>query len=80
VDRVNRGLPFRPRGWHGGDHRRRPQRYGPHPDEEAVFVNAIEVDPARYPQLIEVLKEGNDSVIRQRDGFISCLEFIRAGR
>ncbi len=43
-------------------------------------MNAIEVDPARYPQLIEVLKEGNDSVIRQRDGFISCLEFIRAGR
>ena len=49
-------------------------------NEEAVFVNVIEVDPARYPQLIEVLKEGNDSVIRQRNGFISCLIVASADR
>jgi heme-degrading monooxygenase HmoA len=47
---------------------------------EAVFVNVIEVDPDRYEQLMEILKEGNDSVIRHRKGFISCLLLANADR
>ena len=47
---------------------------------EAVFVNVIEVDPNRYEQLMEILKEGNDSVIRHREGFISCLLLANAER
>lgn len=47
---------------------------------EAVFVNLIDVDPNRYEQLVEVLKEGNDSVIRHRDGFMSCLLLANADR
>jgi len=47
---------------------------------EAVFVNVIEVDPNRYEQLMEILKEGNDSVIRHRKGFISCLLLANADR
>jgi heme-degrading monooxygenase HmoA len=40
---------------------------------EAVFVNVIEVDPERYDELMAILKEGNDSFIRHRRGFVSCL-------
>ena len=40
---------------------------------EAVFVNVIEVEPSRYQELVSILKEGNDSVIRKREGFISAL-------
>jgi len=47
---------------------------------EAVFVNVIEVDPNRYEQLMEILKEGNDSVIRHRSGFISCSLLANADR
>jgi len=47
---------------------------------EAVFVNVIEVDPNRYEQLMEILKEGNDSVVRHRKGFISCLLLANADR
>jgi heme-degrading monooxygenase HmoA len=47
---------------------------------EAVFVNVIEVDPNRYEQLMEILKEGNDSVARHRKGFISCLLLANADR
>jgi quinol monooxygenase YgiN len=39
---------------------------------EAVFVNVIEVDPSHYEELIAIVKEGNDRVIRRRDGFISA--------
>jgi heme-degrading monooxygenase HmoA len=39
---------------------------------EAVFVNILDVDPKRYEQLVEILKEGNDTVIRSLDGFISA--------
>jgi hypothetical protein len=35
--------------------------------DEAVFVNVIEVDPSRYEELVAILKEGNDTVIRRRD-------------
>ena len=47
---------------------------------EAVFVNVIEVDPDRYEQLMEILKEGNDSVIRHFKGFISCVLLVNADR
>ena len=47
---------------------------------EVVFVNLIDVDPNRYEQLMEILKEGNDSVIRHRNGFISCLLLASADR
>jgi len=47
---------------------------------EAVFVNLIEVDPNRYERLMEILKEGNDSVIRHRNGFISCVLLANADR
>ena len=47
---------------------------------EAVFVNVIEVDPNRYEQLMEILKGGNDSVVRHRKGFISCLLLANADR
>ena len=40
---------------------------------EPVFVNVIEVDPKRYEELMAMLQEANDSFIRHRKGFISCL-------
>src|SRR5438445_7385409 len=40
---------------------------------EAVFVNVIEVDPSRYQELVAIVMEGNETVIRHRDGFISAL-------
>jgi heme-degrading monooxygenase HmoA len=43
---------------------------------EAVFVNVVEVEPSRYQELLAIVKEGNDTVIRRRDGFISA--FIAA--
>jgi hypothetical protein len=46
---------------------------GPTGNGEAVFVNVIEVNPSRYDELVAILKEGNDTVIRGRDGFISAL-------
>jgi hypothetical protein len=52
----------------------------PSSDTEAVFVNVIDVDPSRYPELVEILKEGNDSVIRRRAGFISALIVASADR
>src|SRR5579862_9844669 len=39
---------------------------------EVVFVNVIEVDPSRYEELIAIVKEGNERVIRRRDGFVSA--------
>ena len=41
-------------------------------ESEAVFVNVIEVDPNRYEELIAIVKEGNDRVIRRRAGFVSA--------
>ncbi|WP_280496649.1 putative quinol monooxygenase [Nocardia farcinica] len=37
----------------------------------ATFVNIISVDPARQQELIEVLTEGTEQVIRHRPGFVS---------
>jgi Antibiotic biosynthesis monooxygenase len=50
------------------------------PTSEAVFVNVIEVEPARYEELLQILEEGNDSVIRRRPGFISCVILASADR
>jgi heme-degrading monooxygenase HmoA len=44
-----------------------------HSQSEAVFVNVIEVDPSRYEELLAIVKEGNDTVIRRCDGFISAV-------
>jgi heme-degrading monooxygenase HmoA len=40
---------------------------------EAVFVNVIDVEPSRYQELMTILNEGNDTVIRRREGFISAV-------
>lgn len=40
---------------------------------EAMFVNVCDVDPSRYEELLAIVKEGNDRVIRRRDGFISAI-------
>lgn len=39
---------------------------------EAVFVNIVEVEPSRYEELVAIVKEGNETVIRKRAGFISA--------
>lgn len=40
-------------------------------DETVTFINVFEVDPARQAQLVDVLNEGADQVIRHRPGCIS---------
>jgi quinol monooxygenase YgiN len=40
---------------------------------ETVFVNLIEVDPSHYEELLAIVKEGNETIIRRRDGFISAI-------
>ena len=42
-------------------------------ESESVFVNAMEADPSRYPELVSILTKGNDTVIRHRDGFNSAM-------
>ncbi|WP_083865444.1 antibiotic biosynthesis monooxygenase family protein [Nocardia brevicatena] len=37
----------------------------------ATFINIIDVDPTEQQQLIEVLTEGTEQVIRHRPGFVS---------
>jgi hypothetical protein len=44
----------------------------PDSQNEAGFVIVIEVDPSRTEELLAIVKEGNDSVIRRRDGLISA--------
>jgi heme-degrading monooxygenase HmoA len=39
--------------------------------QPVTFVNVIEVDPSRQPELIELLTEGTEQVISKRPGFIS---------
>lgn len=39
---------------------------------EAVFVNVVEVEASRYEELVGIVKEGNETVIRKRAGFISA--------
>jgi heme-degrading monooxygenase HmoA len=50
------------------------------PQSEAVFVNVTDVEPSRYEELLGILKEGNSSVIRRRDGFVSALIVASADR
>lgn len=38
--------------------------------EPTTFINVIEVDPARQQELVELLTEGADEVIRHRPGFV----------
>ncbi|WP_218153972.1 antibiotic biosynthesis monooxygenase family protein [Nonomuraea pusilla] len=40
-------------------------------DEVATFVNVFDVDPSRQQELIEILKEGTEKVMRNRPGFVS---------
>ncbi len=38
------------------------------PDKSVVFINVLEVEPARQHELVELLKEGTEKVIRARSG------------
>ncbi|MBB5132415.1 quinol monooxygenase YgiN [Thermocatellispora tengchongensis] len=40
-------------------------------DQLVTFINVIDVDPERQQELIAVLNEGTEKVMRQRPGFIS---------
>ena len=46
--------------------------------DDATFINVIDVDPANQQQLIEILKEGTEKVMRHRPGFISVTLFASA--
>lgn len=50
------------------------------PQGDVFFVNTLEVRPGRYEQLMEILEEGNDTVVRKRDGFVSCVLLSNADR
>ncbi|MQY26700.1 antibiotic biosynthesis monooxygenase family protein [Nocardia aurantia] len=41
----------------------------------ANFFNVIEVDPAKQKELIELLNEATETVIRHRPGFVSVTLF-----
>ncbi|GAA1295628.1 antibiotic biosynthesis monooxygenase [Brachybacterium alimentarium] len=36
-----------------------------------TFVNVIDVEPEKQPELVELLKEGTEKVMKHRPGFIS---------
>lgn len=40
-------------------------------DAPTSFVNVLEVDPERQQELVDLLTEGADVVIRHRPGFVS---------
>lgn len=40
-------------------------------DQPTTFVNVVDVDPTRQQELVELLLEGTQEVIRHRPGFIS---------
>jgi len=40
-----------------------------------VFINVLEVDPAKKQELVDLLKEGTENVIRARSGFVSSAIF-----
>lgn len=44
-------------------------------DKDVVFINVLEVEPARQHELINLLKEGTERVIRVRSGFLSSTIF-----
>jgi heme-degrading monooxygenase HmoA len=37
----------------------------------AVFINVFEVEPSRQQDLVDILSEGTEEVIRHRPGFVS---------
>lgn len=41
--------------------------------KDVVFVNVLEVEPARQPEVVRLLKEATESVIRHREGFRSSM-------
>ncbi len=43
-----------------------------------VFINVLEVEPARKQELVDLLKEGTENVIRARSGFVSSAIFASA--
>ena len=40
-------------------------------DAEITFVNVIDVEPEKYAEVLALLKEGTESVISKRQGFVS---------
>lgn len=40
-------------------------------DNGITFVNVVDVDPARQAELVALLQEGAERVIRHRPGFVS---------
>lgn len=40
-------------------------------DKGVVFINVLEVEPARQQELVKLLKEATEKVIRVRSGFLS---------
>jgi heme-degrading monooxygenase HmoA len=42
-------------------------------EKAVVFVNVIEVEPARQREVVGLLKEATESVIRRRQGFLSSM-------
>jgi quinol monooxygenase YgiN len=40
-------------------------------DAVATFINVFDVDPSKQQELIEILKEGTEKVMRKRPGFVS---------
>ncbi|AQZ63395.1 antibiotic biosynthesis monooxygenase [[Actinomadura] parvosata subsp. kistnae] len=40
-------------------------------DTVATFINIFDVEPGKQQELIEILKEGTEKVMRSRPGFVS---------
>ncbi|MGI5219382.1 antibiotic biosynthesis monooxygenase family protein [Nocardia sp. CA-290969] len=50
--------------------------HSPIPDEQeilmtATFINIISVDPAKQQEVVDILSQGTDDLIRHRPGFVS---------
>lgn len=43
-----------------------------------TFINVLDVDPERQQELIALLKEGTEEVIRHRPGFVSLTLYASA--
>lgn len=40
-------------------------------NDQVTFINVIDVDPSKQQELVDLLNEGTDKVMRHRPGFIS---------
>ncbi len=40
-------------------------------ESEVTFINVIDVDPEKQAEVVKLLKEGTESVISKRPGFVS---------